>query len=269
MDVTSNRGGDAQDAAAEDAAGGGCRAGPPWVVAVIGLTVSALILLLAFAAAYGAGTLFDASVDLSRPRSYRAGELEDLTTIRLAAFLGVFQIATTLLTIGAAALLYRRAGPLVRYGWPVGGARTIAAAFGCLLLIAAAYAIVIYNVDRQAFLHDIGPFAQLMQTHSWWLLLIAAGVGAPIAEETLFRGFLYGTLKGTAAGRPAAALATSAMWASLHANYSGYGLAAITLIGLYLAYLRDRTQSLAAPILCHAAYNSAIVLALAFMVHPA
>ena len=60
-----------------------------------------------------------------------------------------------------------------------------------------------------------------------------------------------------------AALVTAVMWALLHANYSVYGLVAITLIGLYLAWLRERTGTLLTPIVCHGAYNSLIVLALA------
>jgi membrane protease YdiL (CAAX protease family) len=54
------------------------------------------------------------------------------------------------------------------------------------------------------------------------------------------------------------------MWALLHANYSIYGLAAITLIGIYLALIRERTKTLLTPIVCHGAYNSLIVLVLAF-----
>jgi membrane protease YdiL (CAAX protease family) len=54
------------------------------------------------------------------------------------------------------------------------------------------------------------------------------------------------------------------MWALLHANYSIYGLTAITLIGIYLALIRERTGTLLTPIVCHGAYNSLIVLILAF-----
>ena len=54
------------------------------------------------------------------------------------------------------------------------------------------------------------------------------------------------------------------MWASVHSNYSVYGLTAIFLIGLYLAYLREKTGSLIAPIVCHGYYNASIVMVLAF-----
>ena len=53
------------------------------------------------------------------------------------------------------------------------------------------------------------------------------------------------------------------MWASLHVNYSVYGLVAIFLIGLYLARLRHTSGSLIAPIIGHSVYNAMIVLVLA------
>jgi membrane protease YdiL (CAAX protease family) len=53
------------------------------------------------------------------------------------------------------------------------------------------------------------------------------------------------------------------MWAMLHTSYSVYGIIAIMLIGLYLAYVRERTGSLLTPMICHGAYNSAIALTLA------
>jgi membrane protease YdiL (CAAX protease family) len=54
------------------------------------------------------------------------------------------------------------------------------------------------------------------------------------------------------------------MWALLHAHYSVYGIAAITLIGIYLALVREKTGTLLTPIVCHGVYNSLIVLILAF-----
>lgn len=235
------------------------------MVALTGLLMTVGILLVALAAAFSIGLLFDAWAQVEQPRAFYAGELEALTTARLASFLVIFQVCTTVLSIASVTIVGPMREPLIAYAWPIGGFRTVAYAFGVLLLLAASYAAIIYNFDRPAFVHDLGPFAQLMQARTWWLLLIAAGIGAPIAEETLFRGFLYGMLKGTAAGRPVAALVTSGMWASLHANYSGYGLLAITLIGLYLTYLREKTRSLATPILCHAAYNATIILSLAYL----
>lgn len=77
-------------------------------------------------------------------------------------------------------------------------------------------------------------------------------------------GLLFGALRPSPLGFTGAAVVTAVTWALLHANYSPYGVAAITLIGLYLAWLRERTGSLLTPIVCHGAYNSLIILLMAF-----
>ena len=69
-----------------------------------------------------------------------------------------------------------------------------------LLALAGIYGGLVYSVDKQAFSHDIEPFAEMMKSQTWWLLLLAAGVGAPLAEECLFRGLLYGALRRTPFG---------------------------------------------------------------------
>jgi membrane protease YdiL (CAAX protease family) len=132
------------------------------------------------------------------------------------------------------------------------------------MVLAFLYGSLIFALDREAFRNDMSPFAELMKARTWWLVLIAAGIGAPIAEECLFRGLLFGTLRRTPLGIGGAAAVSAILWALLHANYSIYGVTAITLIGIYLALVRERTGSLLTPIVCHGAYNSLIVLVLAF-----
>jgi membrane protease YdiL (CAAX protease family) len=182
----------------------------------------------------------------------------------VAISLFAFQLVTILLVVVASLALDRSSGPFLRFGMPRGGFRTLALAALGLMVLAFAYGGFVFALDKSAFHQDINPFADLMKARSWWLVLIAAGIGAPIAEECLFRGLLYGALRRTPLGIAGAAAATAIMWALLHANYSIYGLAAITLIGIYLALIRERTKTLLTPIVCHGAYNSLIVLVLAF-----
>jgi len=187
-----------------------------------------------------------------------------LLTGRVAVSLFAFQLVTILLVFAASVFLDRAGGPFLRFGMPRGGLKTmLIAAFG-LVTMAFLYGGLVFALDKDVFRQDMTPFAELMKARTWWLVLIAAGVGAPIAEECLFRGLLYGALRRTPLGIAGAAAATAVMWAFLHANYSIYGLVAITLIGIYLAFIRERTGSLLTPIFCHSAYNSLIVLVLAF-----
>ncbi len=129
-----------------------------------------------------------------------------------------------------------------------------------LISLAVCFASLVFALNPDALRHDLQPFSEMMQSRTWWLIWLAAGVGAPLSEELLFRGLIYGALRRSPLGFIGATLTTAVTWALLHANYSIYGLCAITLIGIYLAWLRERTGSLATPIVCHGAYNSLIIL---------
>ncbi|MBX9683702.1 MAG: CPBP family intramembrane metalloprotease [Hyphomicrobium sp.] len=243
--------------------------GVSWAqAAAVILAVAAIVAVAAVcasAAAYG----FDRWTGLGSPRAYRPGELEDLTTARLAMFLIAFQLTSVVLglAVGAIVQATTRApdgatASLLSFRKPRGGWRTLATSVALLLLLATGYGAAIFLHDPASMVHDVGPFAGLVRTNSWWLIVLAAAIGAPIAEELVFRGVLFGALRASPAGPVLAALVSATMWASLHVSYSIYGLAAIFLIGLYLARVRQTTGSLLAPIACHGFYNAAIILAL-------
>ena len=81
---------------------------------------------------------------------------------------------------------------------------------------------------------------------------LVAVVLAPVAEEVLFRGILYPTLKRT--GHPLAALwITSLLFASIHLNLLAF--VPLTFLALTLAWLYERTGNLLAPILTHVLFN--------------
>jgi uncharacterized protein len=89
---------------------------------------------------------------------------------------------------------------------------------------------------------------------------IIAAVVAPLAEETFFRGFAFQGLKkryGQGWG-----IFLSALLFSL-AHLSPSGLVPIFILGLMLAWLFNKTQSIWPCIIVHAAYNS---IALLFMI---
>lgn len=235
-----------------------------WKSVALVLVTAAVIVMLGTLAGFGATAAFDAWSRIDQPRAFVAGETEALLTARVAISLFAFQVVTILLVLAVNALFARADGSFLRFGVPRGGVKTLALATLGLIALAFIYGGFVFALDRDAFRHDINPFADLMRARTWWLVLIAAGVGAPIAEECLFRGLIFGALRRTSLGIGGAAAATAIMWAFLHANYSVYGIAAITLIGIYLAVVREKTGSLLTPIVCHGVYNSLIVLILAF-----
>jgi len=236
-----------------------------WIGVLIAAVLAVAIIFVASSAGNAAGSAFDVWSGIHEARAFAAGEPEALFTGRVASSLFAFQIVTIISVLAVNGVWRRFAGPtFLRFAMPPGGVTTLALAVIALISLATAFAAVVFAFDPNALRHDLQPFAEMMQSRTWWLILVAAGIGAPLAEELLFRGLVFGALRRSPLGFAGAAVITASSWALLHANYSVYGLAAIAFIGLYLAWLRERTGSLLTPMICHGAYNSMIILLMAF-----
>ena len=72
-------------------------------------------------------------------------------------------------------------------------------------------------------------------TQSQWLLWLALVVGAPLFEETFFRGFLFKGLAASRLGTIGAIVLTAALWASIHLQYDGTRSARFSCLGCCLA----------------------------------
>jgi HAD superfamily hydrolase (TIGR01509 family) len=86
----------------------------------------------------------------------------------------------------------------------------------------------------------------------FWLALLLA---APVAEETLFRGFLFEGLLRSRVGLAGALGLTSLVWAVIHLQYDAYGMATIFVSGLLLGYIRFRTGSIIVTMCLHGLMN--------------
>jgi membrane protease YdiL (CAAX protease family) len=115
---------------------------------------------------------------------------------------------------------------------------------------------------------DLRPFVNLIRGPDGVLAAAVVGIGAPLSEELLFRGFLLSALARTSLGFWGAALIVTALWTALHIGYSIVGIVEVFMIGLFFSWLLWRTGSLRVAIFCHALYNSLIVLALRFVELP-
>jgi membrane protease YdiL (CAAX protease family) len=100
---------------------------------------------------------------------------------------------------------------------------------------------------------------------------VAAIVLAPLAEESVFRGILYPTIKQR--GYPRMALwSTSGVFAVMHANEATF--LPLLIFALVLVYLYESFGNLLAPIVAHSLFNTANFLILLFqdkldrLVHP-
>ncbi len=107
---------------------------------------------------------------------------------------------------------------------------------------------------------DINPYPNLtrhIREMDAWLLVLAAllvGIGAPIAEEVFFRGWLWTALR-KHWGVPATAIATALLWYAIHI---GHGLVYMTMLVvpiIAITLVRHIGGSLRASILGHMIYN--------------
>lgn len=100
-----------------------------------------------------------------------------------------------------------------------------------------------------------------------YILLLQVVVFAPLAEELLFRGFIYKLLRKRYSFF-FSATATSLFFASIHSI--PYQILPLFIISLSLCYLYEKTQNIAAPTVFHSLFNSvniALVLALKNWLH--
>jgi len=91
-------------------------------------------------------------------------------------------------------------------------------------------------------------------------MLFFGMLAAPVIEEILFRGFLQSAAR-TAFGKLKAILISGSLFALIHLNVHVF--LQIFILGLLLAYLFEKTESLIAPITVHICHNTAT---LAFLI---
>ena len=85
----------------------------------------------------------------------------------------------------------------------------------------------------------------------------AVGLIGPAVEELLFRGLGFGLLRPL--GRTLTLVTVGVAFGLSHGLVAGFPL--LAALGIGLAYLRERTDSLAPPVLAHASFNLVALLA--------
>lgn len=245
----------------ETAAGGLIR-GPaayvprtPWGP-VQALAVGLLIVVLSAGVMLASGLLSR----LAGPGAWRQdpGEL---------AALGIWQLSTVLLTLAVSSLRGGRLPDVLALGAPAGGPLVYLGALLAMACLQVFVSLVQYIWFQHDMYSDLRPFVRLFGD-SWLLALLVVGVGAPLSEELLFRGFLLSALARSRLGFWGGAVLSTALWTSLHAGYSAVGIVEVFLIGIFFSWLLWRTGSLRVAIFCHALYNSLIVVVLRYVPLP-
>lgn len=103
----------------------------------------------------------------------------------------------------------------------------------------------------------LDPFTQYADDYTQapvWLFVAMVLLLGPLIEEFLFRGLLYPVIAewwGVAMG----IVATAFVFSALHIDQGIYGFLARFLVGIFLAFLYERTDSIWYPVLAHSGYN--------------
>jgi membrane protease YdiL (CAAX protease family) len=228
-------------------------AGLAAAVGIVGLGILGAILLLP-------------SLDGGQSQMRLPGPGRGASEAALRVF-AIWQVLVVLLTLIASSLLGGRPRDVLALRPAPRGWRTYAVAILTLAGLQIVLAIVQHNLMGHDLMTDLRPFLKLVRGPDWLLTAAVVGIGAPLSEELLFRGFLLSALARTSLGFWGAAVIATALWTALH-GYSSVGIAEVFIIGLFFSWLLWRTGSLWVAIFCHALYNSLIVLVLRFVELP-
>jgi membrane protease YdiL (CAAX protease family) len=180
---------------------------------------------------------------------------EDMGTLLTLA---AWQAVTIALTIGASSLFGGKISEVLALQAPAGGLRMYAVGAGMTVVFLAALTVI--NAWLAPEISQSQPSTALFG-ELWALALLVVGVGGPISEELLFRGFLLSALATTKLDFWGAAIVSTACWTVLHGGHSATGFLSIVAMGLLFCWQLQRSGSLRVPILCHALYNVIIVIA--------
>ena len=148
------------------------------------------------------------------------------------------------------------------FGFRRAPGRSTARACVAMLVVLPLTVLVLAGVST-LLLHVFGvapetqlPVAFIKEHPPLWQLVVmgfTAVVLAPVAEEALFRGVLYTTLKQR--GYPLGALfGNAALFAAIHVNLAAF--LPLLLLALVFTWLYERTGNLLAPIVAHMVFNA-------------
>jgi uncharacterized protein len=231
------------------------RARGPWsplwaVVAAIAIQVGLQL------AAGVAGTLASAAFVGVSPDRLSAQQL----AVGLLVFLGLSQVVIIGLTWLAAGLFGGNRREVLQVDRGAPGIGELVTGVAGLALVLGIFNALVYLLRPDLFLADMRQFLPMIQGTFWPLTALSVGIGAPISEELLFRGFVLSALAQWRYGFWPAAVLLNVIWTAFHFGYSIVGLLEVFVGGIYLSWLLWRSGSIWLPIICHAATNIVFLL---------
>ena len=178
-----------------------------------------------------------------------------------------------------AALAYRlarlrggRPGEVLALRWPslgAGGWALIVAGFVLGLYALLVILVMVLGIDLSLYIpgeNGASPetgstglvkeaLFDLANEPLFWVAWPSVIIGAPLAEELIFRGQIFAALAQSRLGALGATVFTSVGWALLHATETWLMVLFIFIMGLALGWLLVRFGSVWVTIVCHAVWN--------------
>ena len=135
----------------------------------------------------------------------------------------------------------------------------VAAAMGVQIAVTLAFTALFFTPEQDTLVDDVDfNETTLAAVAAIFLIVIAA----PITEETLFRGLFFGALRSRAPFWVAAGT-SGVLFGAVHLPSGDVAVAGLlTLFGVILAWLYERTGSLGPPIILHMVNNGIAIIPL-------
>jgi len=127
---------------------------------------------------------------------------------------------------------------------------------GLVVLLVAMW--LLYTTENAPSPSLLDPYRRAVTEGSWPQLLFEGVVVAPVAEELLFRGFLYHGWAASRIGPTGAIVLTSAAWMIIHTQKNWLGLTYIFGVGLLYGSIRRWSGSTATTVILHCINNALI-----------
>jgi ABC-2 type transport system permease protein len=128
-------------------------------------------------------------------------------------------------------------------------------------LVAGAVGVLyLFGVDALDLLESARRAAESYASLGLWTLPLAL-IAAPLFEEFIFRGLIFGGLRRSFGVWPAT-LASAALFAIVHPAIS---IIPVFILGACAALVYERSRSLLAPMIVHAVYNACVIGAQTFL----
>lgn len=136
------------------------------------------------------------------------------------------------------------------------GTRHAALAFAVLAAFLLGFDAMTYLFGRDIVTpFQIDTYRSAREAGALPLLWLTLVIVAPVAEEIVFRGFLFRGWVTSARSAAPAILVISALFAVIHVQYDWFGILQVFLIGVLVGWARWLSGSSALTILMHAVIN--------------